>query len=56
MALQTAQALQTATQIKCRRCAAEPKLLHRFLNTQTGGTVRIFKCECGEQMWLDESE
>jgi hypothetical protein len=58
MAFNTARApsLPIADQIKCRRCAATPRLLHKILIPRTGGHTHIYKCECGEQMWLDEPE
>lgn len=43
-------------QIKCERCAASTRLLQKFLNARTGGTVRIYRCECGEQMWRETKE
>ena len=38
----------------CGYCAKKPVLLRSMLNPQTGGTLRIFKCECGEQTWLED--
>jgi len=40
--------------VKCKRCSASPRLMHKILNPRTGGTLRMYRCECGEQMWLDE--
>jgi hypothetical protein len=33
----------------CRRCGAEPKLVSTMLDSVKGGTLRIFKCQCGER-------
>jgi hypothetical protein len=32
---------------------ALPQLEHKILNSRTGGSLRMYKCECGEQMWID---
>jgi len=40
-------------EIRCRQCNAVPRLAHKILNPRTGGTLRMYKCECGEQMWFD---
>jgi hypothetical protein len=39
--------------IRCRLCNAAPQLTHKILKPRTGGTLRMYKCQCGEQMWLD---
>jgi hypothetical protein len=36
----------------CRRCGAEPKLVSTMLDSVKGGTLRIFKCQCGERDWV----
>jgi hypothetical protein len=38
----------------CNYCDKKPTLLRSILNPKAGSTLRIFKCECGEQTWLDE--
>ncbi len=38
---------------KCGRCGATPRLAHKILSVRTGGTLRMYKCECGERTWLD---
>ena len=41
--------------VRCRRCGTQPKLIERMLDAQRDHTVRLFKCECGEQTWTDEA-
>jgi hypothetical protein len=41
------------SEVKCIRCNATPTLTHNILNVATGGTLRMYKCECGEQMWAE---
>jgi hypothetical protein len=40
----------------CSYCDKKPTLLRSMLNPQTGGTVRMFKCECGEQTWSEDKK
>jgi hypothetical protein len=40
----------------CNHCGEKPTLLRSMLNPQTGGTVRMFKCECGEQTWIEDKK
>lgn len=58
MSLQSARNLPSPTdsQIKCDRCAVNPPLLQKLLNPRTGGTVRIYRCQCGQQMWRETHE
>lgn len=58
MSLQAPQYLPSPTdnQIKCDRCAGSSRLLQKFLNARSGGTVRIYRCQCGEQMWRETQE
>jgi hypothetical protein len=37
----------------CPRCHAQPRLVHRMLDSLTGKTVRSFECACGEKTWID---
>jgi hypothetical protein len=39
--------------VRCRSCNAQPRLAYKLLKPRTGGTLRMYKCECGEQMWVD---
>ena len=41
--------------VQCGRCAAEPRLVHELLDVRTGGTLRMYKCQCGEQIWTSTS-
>ena len=43
-------------EVRCRRCSGTPRLAHKILNVRTGGSLRMYKCDCGEQMWLDHPE
>ena len=38
----------------CNVCGAKPALLLKMLNPQSGKTVRMFKCGCGEQTWSED--
>ena len=38
----------------CHLCGAKPSLALKMLNTQNGRTVRMFKCECGDQTWCED--
>jgi formate dehydrogenase maturation protein FdhE len=40
----------------CNVCGEKPNLLRSMLDTQTGRTVRMFKCKCGEQTWQEEKQ
>lgn len=40
--------------LKCKKCDAEPWLVHKMLDVGTGGTLRMYKCACGEQTWVNE--
>jgi hypothetical protein len=35
-------------------CERKPALVRTMLNPRNGRTVRMFKCECGEQTWSEE--
>jgi hypothetical protein len=39
-----------------RCCSAEPKLVGTMLDSNKGRTIRMFKCECGEQTWTSEAQ
>jgi hypothetical protein len=44
-----------ATQPRCCiRCGAEPKLVGAMLDSNKGRTIRMFRCQCGEQTWVSE--
>jgi hypothetical protein len=38
----------------CSSCGGKPALLRTMLNPRNGWTVRMFKCECGEQSWAED--
>jgi formate dehydrogenase maturation protein FdhE len=38
----------------CPRCGAEPRLVHTVLDSNKGRSIRMFRCQCGEQTWLSE--
>jgi hypothetical protein len=40
-------------EVRCKRCSAVPRLAFKLLNPRTGGTLGMYKCQCGEQMWVD---
>jgi hypothetical protein len=39
-------------QVRCQ-CGGKSRLVHRMLDSRTGGTLRMYKCDCGEQAWSD---
>jgi hypothetical protein len=39
---------------RCIRCGAEPKLVGTMLDSNKGRTIRMFRCQCGEQTWVSE--
>jgi hypothetical protein len=38
----------------CSQCGEKPVLVRTVLNSQNGRTVRMFKCDCGEQTWSED--
>ena len=38
----------------CSHCGKKAALVRTMLNSQNGRTVRMFKCECGEQTWSED--
>jgi len=38
----------------CTRCGAEPKLIGTILDSNKGRTIRMLRCQCGEQIWVFE--
>jgi hypothetical protein len=38
----------------CGWCDKKPELFLSMLNSTNGRTVRMFKCECGEQTWTED--
>jgi hypothetical protein len=40
---------------RCLSCAASPALVDTILNSQTGQTVRLYRCECGQRTWKNEA-
>jgi hypothetical protein len=40
----------------CGRCGSKPWLVHEILDVKTGGTLRMFRCICGEQIWHHDKE
>jgi hypothetical protein len=38
-------------QVRCKRCDAA--LAHKILNVRTGGSLRMYKCACDEQVWVE---
>jgi hypothetical protein len=47
---------KTIEDCRCRRCDAHPKLVLAMLDSAKSRTVRMFKCQCGEQSWASDSE
>ena len=42
-------------EVRCGRCAAEPRLVQEMLDPRSGSTVRLYNCQCGEQIWTTTS-
>jgi hypothetical protein len=40
----------------CNYCDEKPRLFLTMLNSRNGRTIRMFKCECGEQTWSEDRE
>ena len=38
----------------CSHCGEKPALVRTMLNPRNGLTVRMFKCQCGEQRWTED--
>ncbi|MET4235774.1 hypothetical protein ACVWXN_007263 [Bradyrhizobium sp. i1.4.4] len=38
----------------CNECGKKPALVRSMLDSLTGRTVRMFKCECGSQIWTED--
>ena len=45
---------ETTEPRRCSRCAAEPKLICKMLDSNKGRTISMFKCQCGEQTWVSD--
>jgi len=45
---------ETTEPRRCSRCAAEPKLICKMLDSNKGRTISMFKCQCGEQTWMSD--
>jgi len=43
-------------EVRCNRCGAQPKLVHRMLDPRKGHTLRMYSCTCGEQTWTTNAE
>jgi hypothetical protein len=43
-----------AAPIRLCGCGLKPKLFKTLMNSQNGRTIRLFKCECGEQVWSED--
>ena len=39
----------------CSHCNAKRAHVLTMLNPRNGRTVRMFKCECGEQFWSEDT-
>jgi hypothetical protein len=38
----------------CSHCGQQPALIRSMLDPRQGRTVRMFKCQCGEQTWRED--
>jgi DNA-directed RNA polymerase subunit M/transcription elongation factor TFIIS len=40
-------------EVRCSKCGAKPRLVHKMMDPRaSGGTLRMYKCRCGEQIWV----
>jgi hypothetical protein len=42
--------------LPCSRCHSQPAFMFSMLDSARGRTVRMFECQCGEQIWTADSE
>ena len=40
----------------CMACGARPALIRSMLDSLSGRTVRMFKCQCGEKTWTEDKQ
>jgi len=40
----------------CGTCGEKPALVRSMLDSLSGRTVRMFKCQCGEKTWTEDKE
>lgn len=40
-------------QVSCTRCASKLRLFSYILDPRDGKTFRLFRCRCGELVWVD---
>jgi hypothetical protein len=40
----------------CGHCREKPSLMMTMLNPRSGRTVRVYKCDCGEQTWTEDKQ
>jgi hypothetical protein len=40
----------------CAICGEKPAVVRKMLNPSNGRTVRMFKCQCGEQSWSEDKK
>ena len=45
----------TIIDVRCLKCGTQPKIIQRMLDARRNHTIRMFKCECGEQTWTDDA-
>ena len=51
---ESAEPHKKSDEVRCKRCNAVTRLAHKILNVGTGGIVRMYKCPCGEQVWVEQ--
>jgi hypothetical protein len=44
---------KTIEDSRCK-CGSQPKLAYQMMDSARGLTVRMFKCQCGEQSWTED--
>jgi hypothetical protein len=39
---------------RCARCSEQLRLVGTILDSRKGRTIRMFRCQCGEQTWISD--
>jgi hypothetical protein len=44
---------EKSDEVRCKRCNAVTRLAHKILNVRTGGSLQMYRCPCGAQVWVE---
>jgi hypothetical protein len=45
---------ETANVCRCTHCDAAARFVGQMLDSAKGRTIRMFRCHCGEQIWVSD--